>query len=251
MCKTKLTLIILFIISTGFSYLTAQTKQTNLEMVNATQTGNWRIALSGGLGYLTGSTSDEKEALIQQGFASADIDSYIKQLKTGSQFSGQVHYMFWPNLGLGIDYNFYTSSGNLAGYVDPGDMATYVYAEVEEKVITNYAGLSLFSQSWLKSDKIRFYSQVSFGLTMYREELIFAYSPLLFTGKAFGGNAELGVEYFIHRNIALGANFTLFQSTITKIDMDNGSSTQEVKLEDEQRLSLTRLNTGIGLRFYF
>ncbi|MBW6536868.1 MAG: hypothetical protein K0B11_17810 [Mariniphaga sp.] len=85
---------------------------------------------------------------------------------------------------------------------------------------------------------------------MFREESIIIYTPMLITGKAYGGNTEFGVEYFIGKRIsaALGAGF--FQSTISKIKVNNGVTTQEIKLEKEQMEGLSRVDLGIGLRFY-
>ncbi len=229
----------------------ARDQDSDMDPSATTDSGKWRFSLNGGAGYRTAKVKDSKQNLIDQGFESADVDDYFNQIRLGYKASGQVHYMFWKEHGLGIDYQYHVSSGSISGYVDPGDMVTMVFAKLDDQVYTNYIGLSLFSQSWIKPEKFKLYSQVSFGLTWYREETIFAYTPILITGNAFGGNGELGLEYFINDFLALGFGFNYFQSTLSKVETDNGNTSQEVELSDEQKEGLQRIDMNLGLRLYF
>jgi hypothetical protein len=211
----------------------------------------WRISANGGMGYRVASTRDTRQNLIAQGFPKKEVDSYLKAIKLGETASGQVHYMFSPAFGAGVNYQFFRSSGSMTGFADPQDGVTLLYGVVEDKEFTNYAGLSFYYHEWVKSNKAKFYGQLSLGLTMYREEAYYFYNPLLITGKAFGGNSELGFEYFVFRNTALGINFNYFQSTITKINVNNGHSTQEMELEKEEREGLSRVEINAGIKIYF
>lgn len=210
----------------------------------------WRISVTGGGGYRIASTKESRKNLENQGIPSSEINSYFKQVKTGAKAAAQIHYMIWENYGLGIDYQFHHSSGSLHGTVDPGDTFTFIYGKFTDDIYTNYVGLSLYMQHWI-NPKFKFYSQVSSGLTLFREESVIIYTPLLITGKAYGGNSELGLEYFIGQKISLALSAGFFQSTISKIKVNNGLKTQDVKLEKEQMEGLSRIDLGAGLRFYF
>jgi hypothetical protein len=214
------------------------------------QTEKWRIALNGGGGYRIASTKETRQNLENQGIPSSEIDAYLKQLKTGVKAAGQVHYMVWENYGLGIDYLLHYSSGSLHGTLDPGDTYTLIYGKFSDDIYTSYVGLSLYFQQWIKP-KFKIYGQVSSGLTLFREESVIIYSPLLITGKAYGGNTEIGLEYFLGKNISVAMNAGFFQSTVSKIKVNNGIKTEEIKLEKEQTEGLSRLDLGAGLRFYF
>jgi hypothetical protein len=216
----------------------------------AYQTEKWRIALNGGGGYRIASTKETRKNLENQGIPSSEIDAYLKQIKTGIKAAGQVHYMVWENYGLGIDYQFHYSSGSLHGTMDPGDAYTLIYGKFTDEMYTNYVGLSLYFQQWIKP-KFKIYGQVSSGLTLFREESVIIYNPLLITGKAYGGNTEIGLEYYLGKNISVGMSAGFFQSTISKIEVNNGIKTEEIKLEKEQMEGLSRLDLGAGLRFYF
>jgi hypothetical protein len=213
------------------------------------QNGSWRFSFDGGVGHRIASTKESKQNFINQGFPANQADSYFKQIKTGVKASAQVHYMLGQKFGLGIDYQFHHSQANITGAFDPGDTYTLLYGKLSDDVFTNYTGISLYYQEWL-NPKYKLYYQISMGLSMFREENLTLYTPALITGKAFGGNTEIGFEYFLKKNVAVAVNACLFQSTMSKIKVNNGFRTEEYKLEKEQREGLSRIDLGLGLKFY-
>ena len=247
-CKNCVLLLFILIASTLLNSVSAQ--ETQLQTTN-NQTDRWRIALNGGIGYRIASTKDSKQLFIQQGFEEPQVDDYFKGIKWGPKASAQVHYLLKNGYGIGIDYQFHHSSGSMMGIFDPQDGVTLYYGEITDNVFTNYVGLSLYENLWLKPNKWNFYGQSSVGITFFRQEDITLYSPVLITGQAVGINLEAGLEYFVTKQIALAVNLNYFISTISKITVDDGSSTNEIELEKEQREGLSRLDAGAGLRFYF
>lgn len=231
----------------GINTLRAQDGPDNKKEI---RTNKWRIALNGGIGYRLASTKESKQALINQGFDPSDVDSYFNEIKWGPKASAQVHYLINSTYGVGIDYQFHHSSGSLTGTIS-NDGFTYYYGESCDNIYTNYVGPSFYSNEWLVPNKLKWYAQTSIGLTLFRQENVSFYTPVLITGKALGINLETGLDYFVHKNIAIGIQLNYFQSTISKIKVDDGSSTSEIELEKEQREGLGRLDAGAGVRFYF
>lgn len=213
----------------------------------------FRVAINGGIGYRTASTDESKEALIDQGFAKSEVNRYFRQIKWGPKASAQAHYLFLRKFGLGIDYQFYYSSGDLAGIIDSEDGITRYQVAVNDDIYTNYIGFSFLYHDWLIAEKLKYYAQASTGIALYRQETTNKQNgaAVLTTGNAVGGNIETGMEYFIHPNIALAAHLNFFTATLTRVKINNGRNTVEKELEDEQREGLSRYDTGIGLRFYF
>lgn len=224
--------------------------QKSIQLLNEYQTGRWRFSVEGGVGYRIASTKNSKQNFLNQGFTEKEVDAYFRQIKTGIKASGQIHYMFWQNFGLGMDYQYHHSSGEMKGVIDPGDGYTLLYGQMNDNVYTNYSGLSAYYQQWIDS-RFKVFYQISMGLTLFREETIAIYTPNLITGKAFGGNTEIGFEYFLRKNIAIAVNADYFQSTISKIKMNNGTTTNSYDLEKEQMEGLSRIDLGFGLKFYW
>ncbi len=233
--------------TTGITNLSAQEISQSNEVI----VQKWRIALNGGVGYRLASTKDTREILIQQGYSQSQVDKYFKSIKWGPKASGQVHYMLISNYGVGIDYQFHQSSGSITGTIDPGDGLTLYYGTTEDKVFTNYAGLSLYGNQWIIENKLNWVAQTSIGLTLFRQESISFYTPVLITGKALGINFQTGLDYMITKSMALGLYVNYFQSTVSKIEVNDGSSTSTIELEKEMYEGLSRLDAGFGVSFYF
>lgn len=213
--------------------------------------GRFRIALSGGYGIRTANTKTARQEMERVGFTSQEAKKYYKKLQAGEQAGGQLHYMFLPDLGLGVDYHFYYASSSIYGNFDPQDGVFRFYGEISENIYTNFVGISCYGQQWLKPERLKAYSVISVGMALYRNETLFVYNPMLISGKALGENLDIGLEYLPWRNFAVGASVSCFQSTLRKVDVDNGISSQEVKLDKEQWEGLFRLSLSAGLKFYF
>jgi hypothetical protein len=224
---------------------------TELPAMPGYEQGRFRIAMQGGYGYRTGNTKDARQAMINTGFSADAANSYYRAIKFGIQGGGQVHYMFWQQNGLGIDYNFFYSKASASGNMDPGDGYTRIYGTMSEDIYTQFAGLSWYTHQWISPARLKYYSILSVGLAMYRNETRIIYSPVLLTGNSLGTNLETGLEYFFSEKIALGIGLSYFQSTLGKVTVNNGSSIQEVELEDKQREGLGRINLSAGLKIYF
>ena len=209
-----------------------------------------RISINRGYGFRIASTKESKQALLNQGFEKKEVDSYFSGITKGPKFSAQLHYCLQENYALGIDYQFHTSQGKMKGTIDPGDALTLYYGEVSDNIFTNYAGASYYFNEPLRNSKLTFSGQVSLGLTFFRQENKSFYSPVLITGKAPGANLQLGIEYFLTKTIAFGIQGNLFQSTISKIKVNDGNSVQEVELEKEMREGLGRIDVSAGLKIY-
>lgn len=213
--------------------------------------GRFRIAMQGGYGYRTASTKEARQNMINKGFSANVAKTYYRNLKQGIQGGGQIHYMFWEQHGLGIDYNFSYSKTSAFGNMDPGDGFTRIYGSMSEDIYVQFAGVSWYAHQWVLPARLKFYSLLSVGLAMYRNETRIIYSSVLLTANAMGTNLETGLEYFFSKRIAAGLGLSYFQSTLSKVTVNNGNSIQEVKLEKEQFEGLARLNFSTGIRIYF
>lgn len=208
-----------------------------------------RFSLTSGGGYRVASTKEARNLMIREGVVSNEIDSYFRQIRMGYKVAGQVHYLFNDLYGLGIDYQYHNSAATFHRTLDPQDGVTLYYGEFSENVHTNYLGLSFLMQHYLNRG-FKVYGLVSSGLTFYRNENVVLTFPSLITGNAYGGNTEIGIEYFICRKVALALSAGFFQSTISQIKVTDGNTTQDVTLEDGMKEGLSRIDLGAGLKFY-
>lgn len=211
-----------------------------------------RLGLGGGLGYLTASSKEAEEYLVNSGLAPDLAKSYYRDLRTGLYAYGDLIYLFTPSYGAGLKYKFFDTSGSVEGFFDPQDGVNLIYTTYSEQIYINYAGASLYFQQFIdKKKSFRVNSQISIGLATYRNEAEYLNGYLLLTGKNIGMDTSLGLEYFLSGNISAGADLGLFYSTIRKMKMTDGTSTMDLVLEKGNYENLSRVELSVGFRFYF
>ena len=208
------------------------------------------FSVDGGLGYLIGNTKDAKNQMSNYGISDSDADDYYNRLKLGEHGGVSMYYYFFPELALGVDYNLFTTSSSVNGFLDPGDGWTHYYGPFEEKIYTSFVGLSVFQTQKL-NEKWGMYGKFSLGAALYRNESLIIISPLLITGKAPAVKGEFGFSYRLTDWVKLNAGVSYMFSSLQKITVDDGINSSEIKLEGDSKENISRLNLSTGLQFSF
>lgn len=212
----------------------------------------WRIGFSGGAGYLVADTKKGKDAAMSMGLSEDQADVYYKQLTLGWQAGANVHYFLQPDLAVGLNYRFFTSNADLWATMDPQDGVHMYYGKVVDNMYVNYGGISIFaSQPLTANHKLYMNSAISAGISMYRDESTLLSTSYLFTGKGFGLTFDLGMEYFILKQLSVGANLNLFGSKIRKITLNDGNSSTTIKMDKENSENISSLDLSAGMKIYF
>ncbi|HPT32557.1 MAG TPA: hypothetical protein PLW67_11985 [Prolixibacteraceae bacterium] len=164
--------------------------------------------------------------------------------------SASLYYMWTRELGIGVDYHVFTTQGQVSGYLDPGDGWTKYYGIFSDKVYTNFVGLSLLTrENTLR--KWGYYTKISFGMALYRDEGSLINTPVLITGQSFAVGGELGLSYSLSRHVAMNLGVSYLVASLGKINSDNGTSVVETRLDKDMRENLSRYNLSGGLVFNF
>lgn len=216
------------------------------------QTYRWRIAASGGLGYMLGDTDPGREEMSRQGLRKEEIDEYFDQIMWGWQSSVSAHYYLQQDLALGLHYRIFSSSADLWATFDPQDGINLFHGPLKETMYVNFIGPSLFSEYSLSRDhQLRLVGSVSMGMAFYRDEVTMLETNALLTGKAFGGVSELSLEYFVSPRMSVGVGLSVFLSSLGKLKYDDGYNSGTYELEDEEIQSISSFDLSAGLRYYF
>ncbi|WP_159519429.1 hypothetical protein [Sunxiuqinia indica] len=221
------------------------------ELVNG-EPYHWRVAASGGLGYLLGDTDPGRESFRMQGLRQAEIDDYFDQILWGWQSSASVHYFLQQDLAVGLQYRFFKSTADVWATFDPQDGVNLYHGPLKETMYVNFVGPSLYTEySLSRNHQLRFSGSIAMGIAFYRDEATLLETNVLMTGKAFGGFSELGLEYFMAPRLSVGISLSTFLSSLGKLKYDNGTSSGTYKLEDEEIQSIASFDLSAGLRYYF
>ena len=220
--------------------------------INTEQFERIHIGVGGGFGHMLASSEKAEDYMVDMGLASAQAESYYKDLKTGFYADADVTYLFKTNYGAGIKYKFFDTSAGIEGFFDPQDGVNLIYTTYKEQIYVNYLGASFYYQQYIGMQKtFRLNSEISIGMAAYRNEAEYLNGYFLLTGKNIGMDTRLGLEYLITKNISAGADLGLFYSTIRKLKMTDGTSSVDIELEKDNYENISRIELSVGLRFYF
>jgi hypothetical protein len=220
--------------------------------VRSGSAGRLRFGLNGGMGYITSSSGAAEEAMVSLGVTEQKARSYYRNLKTGWYGSADATWLFHNRYGAGLKYKFFNTNASMESYFDTGDGINIFYSDYRENIFVNYAGVSIFYHEPIgKGGNLSLYSSYSLGVAFYRNESETFYGNFLITGKAFGIDGSLGLEYHITPLLSAGAELSFFTATIRKITITDGEMTETMDLENENFENLSRAEASIGIRFYF
>lgn len=224
-----------------------ETLQTNLA---PSKRSRLVVSVDGGLGYLLGSTKTAKQQMKSYGISESEANRYYRKMKLGEQAGASVYYFVTPDYAFGLDYNLFTTGGEVLGYLDPGDGWSKYYGAFKEKIYTNFFGISAFQNQRL-NEKWNMYAKFSLGMATYRNESELIVVPMLVTGKAPAIKGEFGFSYNLSEKIRINAGLSYLFSSLRKIKVDDGTNLTEVELDADTKENLSRLNLSTGLQFTF
>jgi hypothetical protein len=171
-------------------------------------------------------------------------------MKLGEQAGASVYYFVTPEYAFGLDYNFFTTGGEVLGYLDPGDGWTKYYGVFKEKIYTNFFGISAFQNQRI-NERWNMYAKFSLGMAIYRNESEIIISPLLIAGKAPAIKGEFGFSYSLTRHISVNTGLSYLFSTLRKIEVNDGTTITGLELEGDMKENLSRLCLSAGIQFNF
>jgi len=224
-------------------------KEERLSNVAKHQT-KFRISVDGGFGYLIANTKAAKAQMKNYEITDQEADRYYREIKLGEQAGASIHYLVNPDFGLGLDYNIFTTKSEVMGFLTTGDGYSKYYGPFKEKIYTSFLGASFFQNQKIR-ENCNLYGKLSVGLAFYRNESMMIIVPALITGMAPAIRGEYGISYSINPSVSVNTGISYLFSTLRKIEVNDGTSTTEVKLEGDMKENLSRLSISAGVQFHF
>ncbi len=199
----------------------------------------FRIAVNGGYSY--------NPAKIGSNVPS-DFKDYVKDLRSGYHFGGDVTYFFAEQLGFGFKYYLFKATNSLDNiYVDDMD-GNRSYGKMSDDITVSLIGPS-FSVRFLNHDKSNaFLMSMSMGYMGYTNNKVVV-DRYKMTGSSFGTSLDLGYDIGLSESTSLGFQLSLISGYLRKYYLDDGRTKKTVELEKGEYESLYRIDLSVGLRF--
>lgn len=200
---------------------------------------HFRIALNGGYSYQTAKIAEN---------VPADFKDYVKKLKSGYHFGGDITYYFTEPLGVGIKYYLFKSSNSLDNiYIEDGE-GNRTQGKMSDDLTITYIGPA-FSTRILNHDKSNaFLMNVSLGYMGYSNNKVLIDNYKM-TGSTLGLAFDLGYDIGLSKNVSLGFQISMISGTLFNYNWNDGTTKQTIKLEKGEYEGLNRIDFSVGLRF--
>lgn len=200
---------------------------------------HFRIAINGGYSYQTAKVAES---------VPSDFKNYIKELKSGYHFGGDLTYYFSEPLGFGFKYYLFKSSNSLDNiYLEDID-GNRTYGKMSDDLTISFIGPT-FSTRLLNHDKSNaFLMNLSLGYMGYSNDKVIIDNYKM-TGSTMGLSFDIGYEIGLSENLSLGFQVSFLTGTLFEYDWNDGTKTETIKLEKGEYESLNRIDFSIGLRF--
>ena len=196
------------------------------------------ISVIGGYSYLIGEISDD---------LSSELKDYIKELKSGYNFGADISYYFAESYGAGIKYNIFKTSNSIDGFFED-ENGNQIPGTFSESITTSYIGPSFSARIMDKKRKNVFYGDFSFGSVIYVNHATIP-DDCKISGNTLGLSIGIGYNFNISKNFYLGIKASFLTATLKSYKINDGTSTEKVKLESGEYENLGRLDMSISLSF--
>ena len=226
----------------------------------------WLLGLSIGGGHLPW-------LLENASMESAGNDDY-KKLDDGFALNANAHYLITQNIGLGVQYSFFTSGIKNDDFtmIDQ-TYPIYLNSTNRERQYINYAGISIIFRQFLdRNHKFSLNETLGGGILFYRNESqnsIFlpnssgyggygGYSDfsqnILMTGNTFGFSGGISADYKVlpFVSVGIGGNFMYGKLTNASGEFKNsyGNSSNFTNEKLNNPLKLSRIDYSFVIRFH-
>ncbi len=210
-----------------------------------------RLTLSSGPGYLVASSAKAETAMIDQGFSSAAAKAYYRDMRLGIYISADAIWFNNREFGAGLKYKFFSTSAKTEGFLDPQDGVNLIYGPYKEQIYVNFIAATFRYQKYINSrNSLLMNTSCSAGLSLYRNEAEYAKTFYLLTGKNFGFDTDIGLEYPVTTRLSACCDLSVFYSYIRRMNISDGESSTTIKLSKDNSENLTRVDFSLGVRFY-
>ena len=241
---------------------------------------HWKFGVSSGVGYRMIDTKNMDNALTVASVSPSAAETLYDRLKKTWILNTEAYYLIKPNWGLGLKYTLAKSSATLnhKEFITVQENRTrLVTTSGREDNFFHFVAPSFYFQTWINAKRnLQFVSSFALGYVRYRGDgntkmkataeypfedfntLLVDYNennasvikklPILPDGHTIGATLDVGMEYFFHKNWAVGANLSYFLSYMKKSPLTPADLPINWTISDIDRI--VRLDLSIGISYY-
>ncbi|MCK4661441.1 MAG: hypothetical protein KAT68_01140 [Bacteroidales bacterium] len=200
---------------------------------------HFRFAFNGGYSYQTAKISES---------VPSDFKDYVKGLKSGYHFGGDLTYYFKETMGIGFKYFLFKTSNSMYNIFVEDTNGNRKYGKMSDDLTISFIGPTFSTRLLGGNNRNTFLMNFSLGHMGYSNDKIIVDSYKM-SGNTMGLAIELGYDIEISENLFLGFQISVISGTLFEYKWNDGTKTETIELENGEYESLNRIDFSIGLRF--
>jgi len=210
-----------------------------LSTINAqTDSNKIRLSIEAGYGNRTASIGETLDP---------EFKEYLESLLSGLNINAHLSYFIKPNLGIGIVYSgFSTKKETSFTSAFNGDLRSF-----KANIGITYIAPEFLYRYTSTNDKHSLIGAASVGYLKYKNDSTSDTIDFENSGSSIGFGFGLSYDYHISPSIAIGVGANFISGSLDKLSVTSNGETSEFDLLEEDKIELSRLNLGGGVRFYF
>ncbi len=197
---------------------------------------SWRIGIQGGYAYRLGRVDKSMDQVL--------VD-HTEKMKNGFGFSADATWYFMQSLGVGVKYDAHFASNGEYVTVTYDD-GTQESGQMKENVNVWFLGPMVSYRALSRNMRHAFIMNLGAGYIGYKDNMMLI-DPFIIKGASAGYLYELGYDFNISKNIAVGAMLTMISGSLHSYKTDASGSWEKVSLDEAQNLS--HIGLSVGIRF--
>jgi|SaaInlStandDraft_1057018.scaffolds.fasta_scaffold85084_2 hypothetical protein len=217
-------------------YLTAEVPK-DYKPTNSYTGPKYRIALNGGLSYLTAKTSSSVPEALRD---------HDKQLKSGVHWGANLHYLTSEYFGFGLKYSTFYSSHTEQNVIITMEDDSVLYG-IKDTDYIHFVGPSVLYKIVSPNGKNAWIFKTSIGYLAYKQEQQIGNRNFTITAATLGLNLDFGYDIYLSKKLSLGLLASIVSGGVDEVELKENGVSQTVELDE--RGSLSRIDLSVGLRW--
>ena len=177
-----------------------------------------------------------------------ELVDHVKRIKNGFHIGTDASGFFSEIFGAGAKFMFFTASDSklVSNYNEYGRCTT---VEVGDRYMIPLFGPTLTTRFMSRDIRNAFMMTCSLGYMGYTNKGGVNFSSYKCTGNTMYASVDFGYDHWMSQNVAVGFRISLIGSSLSKFTLEQDGVKEVIKLENDKRESLTRIDISIGMRF--
>lgn len=197
------------------------------------EAGKFRIALNGGFSRLLAKTAES---------VGAENKDYVSALKSGINYGVDGAYFVSNIIGVGLKFNQFRSSHT--GSLTEGSISI---SNVQTDLVYTFIGPTFGTKFGSANNKHLFVFTSAIGYMGLWSHNGFVKT----TGATVGSALDLGYDYNITKQFAIGTQISFVGGTLGKVTYTTNGGSSTKQLDKNNRESMARMDISFGARFNF